>query len=260
MNASKKVYFITGAFVNSTSWDLWKAYFESKGYYVVIPIWPTKEGTTKILKDKHPDSILGTLTLHELFTFYSELIKQEKEKPIAIGHSVGGLIVQILLQENLLSLGVAIHSAAPKGVISFQFSFFKSLWKPFGMFKSKNTPHLMSLEEWQYAFTNNMSLYDQKETYEKFLIPESRRIIRGLFTNAAKVKFNKKMQPLLFVAGSHDNLMPANLNFLNYKKYKNSISVTDYKEFEGINHFVLGGKHWEQTANYIINWVKQHEN
>tara|TARA_R110002033_G_scaffold58464_1_gene107775 strand:- start:9701 stop:10483 length:783 start_codon:yes stop_codon:yes gene_type:complete len=260
MNVTKKVYFMTGAFVNSNSWDQWKSYIESVGYHVVIPIWPTKEGTTKILKDKHPDPQLGALTFNELLCFYSELIKQETEKPIAIGHSIGGLIVQLLLQKNLLSIGVAIHSVPPQGVVTFHFSFFKSLWKPFGFFKSKYTPHLMSLEEWQYAFTNNMSLYEQKESYDKFLIPESRRIIRELFIKPAKVNFNKKKQPLLFVAGSNDNLMPASLNFLNYKKYKNSISVTDYKEFEGVNHFVLCGKHWEQTADYIINWIKQHEN
>ncbi len=260
MSANRQVYFITGAFVNNNSWDNWKIYFEQNGYNVIIPIWPAKEGTTKMLRDKHPDSILGALTLNELFNYYVGLIKKEKEKPLAIGHSVGGLIVQWLLQENLLSMGVAIHSVPPSGVVNFHLSFFKSLWKPFGLFKSKNIPHLMSLEEWQYAFTNDMGLHEQKESYEKFLIPESRRIIRELVTNSVKINFDKKKQPLLFVAGSTDNMMPASLNFQNYKKYRKNASITDYKEFEGINHFVLGKKEWKANADYIINWIKQHNN
>lgn len=260
MNINKKVFFITGAFIHSTSWDNWKTYFETKGYTVVIPSWPAKIGTTKVLIDKHPDTNLGAFTLKDLFKHYLELMKLENEKPIAIGHSLGGLIVQLLLQENLIEMGVAIHSVPPKGVYTFQYSFFKSLWKPLGLFQSKYTPHLMTIEEWQYAFTNNMSIEMQKDSYDKFLIPESRRIIRGFFTKSAKINFKSKKQPLLFVAGSNDHMMPANLNFLNFKRYKKSASITDYKEFEGINHFAFGGNYWDDIAEYIINWIKQHEN
>lgn len=258
MDSSKKIYFVTGAFINSNSWDTWRTFFESKGYDVIIPIWPFKEGTTEALRAKHPDAILGTLTLSQLLIYYTEIIKKEEKKPMAIGHSLGGLIVQLLLQANHLSMGVAIHSMPPKGVYTFQLSFFKSLWKPFGFFKSKNTSHLMTLKEWQYAFTNSMDFKEQKETYEKFLIPESRRIIRSFLTKSAKVNFKNKKHPLLFVAGSNDHMMPPRLNFLNFTKYKNSPSVTNYKEFEGINHFVLGGKQWEKIAAYIMNWLKQH--
>ena len=258
MNNRKKIFLVSGAFVNANSWANWKVYFESKGYEIIIPVWPSKEGSVEELRKKHPDSILGNLRLSELFKFYIELIKQEEEKPIAIGHSVGGLIVQLLLQENLLLMGIAIHSVPPKGVTSFHYSFYKALWKPFGIFKSKKMPHLMSLKEWQYAFTNDMSFNEQKDSYDNYLIPESRRIIRGLFSNSAKVDYSKKQRPLLFVAGSNDNMMPASLNFSNYKKYKYSPSLTDYKEFEGINHFVISGKHWNETATYILNWIKQH--
>ncbi|MBK0368321.1 alpha/beta fold hydrolase [Flavobacterium agrisoli] len=255
---TKKIFFISGAFINSNSWDYWKTFFQSKGYEVIIPVWPAKEGTVQELRKKHPDAILGKLSLEALVKFYIELLRKEEEKPIAIGHSVGGLIVQLLLQENLLFMGIAIHSVPPKGITNLEFSFYKALWKSIGIFKSKKIPHLMSLKEWQYAFTNTMSLKDQKDAYDTYLIPESRRIIRGLFTNTAKVDYSKKKYPLLFIAGSKDNMMPANLNFKNYKMYQYSPSITDYKEFEGINHFVISGKKWSQTAAYVLNWIKQH--
>ena len=116
----------------------------------------------------------------------------------------------------------------------------------------------MTLKEWQYAFTNGMNLEDQRGSYERYLIPESRRIIRGFLTQTAKVDFSKKREPLLFVSGCNDHMMPANLNFLNYSKYKNSDSITNYKEFEDVNHYLLGGGKWHEIADYIINWIKQH--
>ena len=44
----------------------------------------------------------------------------------------------------------------------------------------------------------------------------------------------------------------------NYKKYKNTGSVTDYREFKGRNHFVLGQPTWKEDAGYILNWIEAH--
>ncbi|MCY1247482.1 hypothetical protein D9M72_608190 [compost metagenome] len=51
--------------------------------------------------------------------------------------------------------------------------------------------------------------------------------------------------------------MPASLNYKNYKKYKNNGSVTNYKEFEGKNHFVLGLPTWKEEADYALNWIQK---
>jgi hypothetical protein len=37
----------------------------------------------------------------------------------------------------------------------------------------------MSFPTWQYAFTNGMSLEEQKKAYEENTIPESKRAARG---------------------------------------------------------------------------------
>ena len=128
---------MTGAFVNNNFWEQWQTYFELRGFEVLIPVWPPKKGSVTYLRNLHPDPILGEFTLKELLHYYRLLIEKENEKPIAIGHSVGGLIVQLLLQENLLHMGVAIHSAPPWGVIGFNYSFFRSLWRPFGFSRIK---------------------------------------------------------------------------------------------------------------------------
>lgn len=256
---TKNVLFITGAFVTNLGWEPWKAYFESKGYQTANPAWPYKEGTAAEARQRHPDAAgLGSLTIQELLAHFINIIKQYPEPPILIGHSYGGLITQLLINRGYGAAGIAIHSVPPFGVLTLEPSFFKATWGPLGFFTNVNKPFLMNLSQWQYAFTNGMSLEEQERSYYENVIPESKRISRGGVTPAAKVDFKKPHAPLLIMSGSEDHIMPASLNLSNFKKYKqDNGSVTDYKEFKGRNHFVVGAPGWKENADYILDWIEK---
>ncbi len=254
---SKTILFITGAFVTHRIWDKWKLWFEAKGYTCIIPSWPHKDATASELRSRRPnDSALARLTLDELVAYYEKIAANLPEKPIAIGHSLGGLIVQLLINKDVVESGIAIHSVPPKGVFSFEWPFLKSMWKPLGYFTSINKTHLMRLKEWKYAFTNGMDESEQAAAYEEYCIPESKRVIRGALGNAAKIDFEKHHNPLLFITGDNDHITPNSLNYENYIKYEKGHSVTDYKEFKGRNHFVLGLPTWQEEAEYIHSWLE----
>lgn len=254
-NQSKTVGFITGAFVHHSCWDEWKAYFESNGYQTIAPPWPHKNASPEALRNSLPNEEIASNRLAALTDHYDKIVRQLPEKPILIGHSIGGLIVQLLLQRGLGSAGVAIHSVPPQGIMTFKFSFLKAGWGPLGFFTSVKRSFLMSFRQWQYAFTNGMDPDAQKEAYYKFAIPESKLIVRDTITKAAKVNFGNAHAPLLLTSGSDDHSIPASLNYANYLKYKNSNSVIDYKEFKGRNHFVLGQPTWKEDADYILEWI-----
>ena len=55
---------------------------------------------------------------------------------------------------------------------------------------------------------------------------------------------NQDRAPLLFIAGSEDNLMPPSVNQSNAKHYRHSKSITDYKEFPGRSHYIVGQDGW----------------
>src|SRR5690606_34614706 len=135
---------------------------------------PHKEGTAKEVRSRQPKDVqLARLTLSELLDHYAGVIKQLPEKPIIVGHSLGGLVTQILLNRGLAEAAVVIHSVPPQGVIPYEFSFLKSTWKALGLFTSLDKTYLMDFSTWQYAFTNGMSLAEQQKTYEENIIPES---------------------------------------------------------------------------------------
>lgn len=254
---STHVLFITGAFVTHHCWDDWKIYFNSKGYHTIAPPWPFKEGNNAAeLRNRQPhDTDLAALTLSELIEHYAAIAQQFAEKPIIIGHSLGGLITQILLNHGLAAAAVAIHSVPPQGIIPYEFSFLKGGWKSLGLFTSLQKTYLMSFKDWQYAFVNGMSLDEQHKAYEAFTIPESKTVARGGLTSAAKVDFKKPHAPLLITAGSTDHIIPTHLNKRNFNRYPQNGSVTAFKEFPGKNHFVLGQPDWKVDADYILSWL-----
>lgn len=258
----KTIVLITGAFVSNSGWDEWKSYYESKGYNVIAPAWPHKEGSANVLRLSKSDGPISELTLQEVVDYHARIIDALPEKPILIGHSFGGLIVQLLVQQGKASVGIAYHSVPPKGVLTTKFSFVKSLWYPLGLFRSVDKSYLMSFPHWQYTFTNGMELSEQKNYYDKLVIPESRRLMWGALKKGAKVDFKKAHVPLLFVSGSDDNIIPASLNKKTYKKYKKNQpegSITDYKEFEGRNHLAMSQKNWKEDADFILDWILKND-
>jgi pimeloyl-ACP methyl ester carboxylesterase len=249
---TKTIVFIHGMYMNPLCWEHWMDYFQTKGYQCLAPAWSGRDKAVEILRKQHPDPQLGNLTLSDVITRFADVIKSLAEKPILIGHSMGGLAVQLLLQKDLAAAGVAIDSAPPMGVLTTKWSFLKSNWPHITPFISQRKPIEMTFERFQYTFVNGMALTEQRAAYERYVVPESRRVPRESLL--ARVDFKQPHPPLLLIAGSSDHLIPASLNRTNYARYKSSNSVIDFKEFAGRNHFILGQKGWEEVAEYIHSW------
>lgn len=256
---TKNVLFVTGAFVTHHSWDEWVAYFNGKGYNAINPPWPHKDGTVTELRNRQPNDVaLATLTLSQLIDHYANIAKSFSEKPIIIGHSLGGLITQVLLNRDLAAAAVTLHSVPTLGVFPYEYSFLKAGWRSLGLFTSVKKTYLMSFKTWQYAFVNGMSLTDQQHAYDISTIPESKTVARGGLTKAAAVDYNKPHAPYLMTAGSNDHIIPPHLNYRNYKRYKkDNGSILDYKEFPGRNHYVVNQPTWKENADYVIDWLRR---
>ncbi len=251
------IVFIHGMYMTPLCWENWQDFFQAKGYRCIAPAWPGRDKPVQTLRKNHPDPELGGLTLTQVIEHHARLIQDLHEKPILIGHSMGGLIVQLLLQKNAGVAGVAIDSAPPQGVFSMELAFLKSNWPHINPFVSQANPIQMTLERFQYTFVNNLPVELQQAAYERYVVPESRRVPAQSLTKVAAIDFSRSHPPLLLVAGSNDHLIPASLNQTNYRKYKHSPSITDYKEFSGRTHFTIGQSGWEEVAGYIADWLDE---
>jgi len=245
-------------FMNSACWEGWKPYFEGKGYRVLAPNWPGRDAPVDALRRAHPDPDLGKLTLTDVVDFHADLVQKLDEPPVIVGHSMGALVAQILVNRGLGATGVAIDSAPPVGVFTPAWSFLKANFPMISPFVSPGQPHLMTLPQFQYAFVNSLPLAEQQAAYERYVVPESRRVPQeSLLGKVARIDFKKPHAPLLLTAGSIDHIIPASLNRINYSRYAASPSPVEFKEFPGRTHFVIGQKDWEEVADYVLDWISK---
>lgn len=249
------IVLIHGMFMSPLCWENWIPRYQAKGYKVLAPAWPGRDKPVEELRKRHPDPELAKLKLSNVVEHFADLINSLGEKPALIGHSMGGLVVQLLLQRDLAVAGVAIDPAPPGGVFTTAFSFLRSNLPALNPFR-QTQPMLMTFEQFQYAFVNTLAPDKQHAAYDRYVVPESRGVPTSSLGAAGKIDFRKPHPPLLITAGEKDHIIPASLNKTNYDKYKISPSMTEFKEFPGRDHFGIGENGWEEVADYCLKWLE----
>jgi pimeloyl-ACP methyl ester carboxylesterase len=253
----RSVVFLTGTFIGNNCWEEWITYFGSKGYRCIAPAWPYKDDPPEELRNRPAIDAIASNTLTSLTDYFVSIINALPEKPILIGHSLGGLVVQLLLQRELGIAGVAIHSFPPQGINRFWLSFLKAIWEAMVLLSSSKKTYMMSFNKWRYTIVNGLEYEEQKELYYLYAIPESKKIIREAFKCAVKIDFRRSHTPLLFTSGGNDMLIPSSLNYANYKRYLAVDSITDYEEFKDHGHLVFGNHAWKKEADHILYWLSE---
>ncbi|WBV61832.1 alpha/beta hydrolase [Chryseobacterium camelliae] len=252
---TKTIVLIHGLFVNNTSWSEWKTYFEAQGYTVHTPANPGHAGNPVDLKKNIP-SDLKDVGFDDVVAHLSRFIDTLPEKPIVIGHSFGGLMVQKLIDMGKAVAGVSIDGAPPKNVMA-PFATVKIVWPVVNFFKG-NTVFMGSKEWYHKAFFNNYSKEESDKLYEAVAAPESRKLARDpLFKSSAKLDLKKPHEPLLFIAGEKDHIFAANFSRTIAGAYKDKNSIVDFKEFPGRSHFIAGEKGWKEVADYVLDWLRK---
>jgi pimeloyl-ACP methyl ester carboxylesterase len=254
---------IHGAWLSSSSWANFADYFEHRGYDVSAPEWPRKDGDVEELREATED--LKGLGLNEIVDHYQAAIEELEEPPVLVGHSFGGLIVELLLDRGLGRAGVAMSPAPPKGILVLPFSSLKAAAPALAHPSRWHGVVPLTLEEFTYGFVNTMSAEDAAAAYETYAVPETGQIFfEAGFANfhlhpPTEVHF--KMQdraPLLIVGADKDNTVPASLakkQFEKYEKHEAYDAQTDYVEFADRPHLMMVDEGWEEIAAEIDRWL-----
>ncbi|OLC53277.1 MAG: hypothetical protein AUH85_14570 [Chloroflexi bacterium 13_1_40CM_4_68_4] len=254
--------FIHGAWVTARCWDPFVAYFSTYGYSCLAPNWPYKDAPPAQLREAPPPQLAG-LGVTEIVDHYARAIRVLPEPPILIGHSYGGLFVQMLLDRGLGRAGVAVSPAPPRGVLALYPTTIRANVGVLGRWGGWRKIIPPSFGEFAYGFLNNVPPAEQRAVYEAHAVPETGRIFfQAAFalldgSKATRVNFaNATRAPLLITAGTNDhNVTPAMVR-VNYRKYRGSPAQTDYQEFPGRSHWVIAENGWEEVASYISGWLE----
>ncbi len=256
MANSTTIVFIHGLHENGHCWNEWLLFFEELGYVCHSPHYPYHEGIPAELR-QNPAKSLAKLRLNDVVEHYAAFIaRQCIGLPILIGHSMGGLVVQKLLQAGKGAAGICITSASPKGVLSLKWSFIRSNIGVINPLRG-NSIYCAGKEWFHYAICNTLTRQQSDEIYEKAVVPESRNIPRSSRFSDGYIDFSKPHKPLLFVSAENDHIIPISLNRKNVKAYKDSESRTDFIAFKDRSHSICVQSGWQEVAGYIATWIKE---
>jgi pimeloyl-ACP methyl ester carboxylesterase len=263
MSTPDTVVLIHGFWVTPRSWVDWITRYERKGFRVLAPAYPGFEVEVEALRaDPRP---IAETTLPKIVAHLESVIGDLPAAPILMGHSAGGLLVQLLLDRRHGAAGVAINSAPTEGVKVVPVSQIRSTFAVFRRPGNRHRAIGFSFEQWRYAFTNTFPEDEARRLYERLHIPAPGSVIWGnLFAGVQPghqdtwVDYdNDHRAPLLFLSGTEDHLMPPSVQRANLRHYR-SDTVTELKEFEGRAHLMPLQEGWEEVADHALDWAVSH--
>lgn len=251
---SKTIMLIHGAWLNSKCWDGFKARYEAQGYSVIAPDWPFDDRDPGELRAS-PRPELARVGQRELVDHYERLIRALPEPPILIGHSMGGVVIQYLLDRGLGAVGVAIDPAPTPGVMLGRHALWSCLpvfLDPFSMRKVKT----MSRRYFRRRFAQTVRGDQADALYDRYIVPTPGKIYWDGIVNAMKIRWdNPRRAPLLLIAGEIDLIADASMVRHIYQKQRQAPSLTQYKEFSGRSHWTCLDPGWEQVADFALDFA-----
>ncbi|MGB6310832.1 MAG: alpha/beta hydrolase [Steroidobacteraceae bacterium] len=257
---SKTILLVHGAWVTPDCWTNFRTLIEAKGHQVVVPAWPYMDRPVGELRH-NPDSRLAKQTIKGLVDYFEEQILALPTPPILMGHSFGGLIVQMLLDRGLGAAGVAIDAGPPRGVLP-SFTAIKSALPVLLAWRGWNRILSMSYESFSKTFANTLAATDRQATYHRYIVPAPGRIYfqAALGIGNAVTFNNPKRPPLLLIAAHEDRTSTTSMVRAMYKKHRRAPSRTDILEFPARSHWLIAEPGWEHVADKALAWAVVHAN
>jgi non-heme chloroperoxidase len=256
------IVFIHGLWMHSSTWKPWMQFFAQHGYESLNPDWPG-DGAT-VAESRANKKAIANHSIKEVADGYAKVISALPAKPILIGHSFGGLMVQILLGRGLAAAGIAIDPAPIKGVWQLPLSALKSsfpvLGNPFNLTKSVS----LTQKQFRYAFANALPEEESKTLYENFTVPSPARplfqVAFATLNPGAQNKVNTANTtrgPLLITSGDKDHIVPPVICRATLKQYRKSRAITELKSFANRGHSLALDHGWTEIAEYSLKWLNE---
>jgi non-heme chloroperoxidase len=263
-NASGRtpVVFVHGLWLLASSWERWAALFEEAGYAAVMPGWPDDPETVAEARE-NPRALAGK-TVGRVAAHLEEVLGRLERKPALVGHSFGGLLVQLLAGESLAEVTVAIDPAPFRGVLPLPLSALRAaspvLVNPLNRARAVS----LSYRQFRYAFANAVSEQEAGELYDKFAVPApGAPLFQAAFANInplTELRVNSQSPtrgPLLITSGARDNTVPWAIANAAYKRQVRNRGVTEIVEIAGRGHGLTIDSGWREVAETALAFVKR---
>ena len=256
------VVFVHGLWLLPSSWDRWAALFEEAGYVALTPGWPDDPGTVEEA-NAHPEVFAGK-SVGQVADHFEEVIRGLDRKPAIVGHSFGGLLVQMLAGRGIASATVSIDTAPFRGVLPLPISALRASKPVLGNPFNRHRAVPLTYDQFRFAFANAVDEDEAKQLYETYAVPASgvplfQAAAANLnpWTEAKADVHNPDRGPLLVIAGLSDNTSPLAINKAAYEQQSKNAGVTELAEIPDRGHALTIDHGWQEVAETALAFIKR---
>jgi alpha-beta hydrolase superfamily lysophospholipase len=231
--------------------------FVEQGYAtqaLCLPYHYSKTEHTRASKEK-----LAHTRLQEYVEYIVERVKQESKPPIMVGHSMGGLLVQLVAAQVSCQRLILLSSAAPAGINGLSFSVFRTLGSNILRFPLWKSITEVKLKNIRYGLANSQSAAFQQEIYNSATYESGMatfQIAMGLLLrsrSASYVDTHKIQCPVLIVGGTADRMTPISIQ---HKIAESFGSRAQLVEIPSCCHWTVGGAYFSDIRAKIFKWLE----
>jgi non-heme chloroperoxidase len=262
-NASGKqpVVFVHGLWLLDSSWDRWAALFEDAGYVAVTPGWPDDPLSVEEAH-AHPQVFAGK-SVGDVAAYQEMIIERLDRKPALIGHSFGGVLVQILAGRGLSAATCAVDPAPSRGVLPLPLAALKAASPVLVNPANRHRAVTLTFDQFRFGFANAVSEEEAHELYEQFHvagsgIPLFQAALANLnpATEVNAAKTGDDRGPLLVMSGERDHQAPHAIAWATYQaQKKNEHFATEFVEIPDRGHSLTIDSGWQQVATTCLDFV-----
>jgi pimeloyl-ACP methyl ester carboxylesterase len=261
-NSSGKtpVVFVHGLWLLDSSWDRWASFFEDAGYVAVTPGWPNDPPTVEAAR-ADPDVFAGK-SVGDVAAYQQRVIEKLDKKPAIIGHSFGGLLVQILAGRGLAAATVAIDPAPSRGVLPLPAAALKAASAVLTNPANRHRAVALTFDQFRYGFANALTEDEAKEVYETYHVAGSGiPIFQAAFANInprSETKADNKNPdrgPMLIIGGELDHQAPWAITEATYKRQRKNTSTTEIVEMPNRGHSLTIDHGWQEVAQTALDFI-----
>jgi pimeloyl-ACP methyl ester carboxylesterase len=173
---------------------------------------------------------------------------RELDRPIVIGHSLGGLVTQWMAERNLIRAAILVSPAPPRGisVLSPPILARMATYLPALLLSRAFLPSAAHLD----ALVLNCVPAAERAAVRGRFVADSGRAAREIALGAFTVQPRAVRAPMLVVGAEHDRFIPVGVSRRIAARYHAPFHVA-----AGHGHFLFAEPGWEREASVVLDWI-----
>ncbi|EGW40898.1 alpha/beta hydrolase [Desulfosporosinus sp. OT] len=250
---NETIVMIHGMWCGAWVWDNYKTFFKQNGFDCITPSLRFHD----VDSNEPPNPEVGIASVSDYVEDIKNIVNTLEKPPILMGHSMGGMLAQIVGSQIPTKAIICITTAGPFGISLIQpLSVLRSFISISTKWNWWKKPMRQTFNEAAYSMLHLLPIEEQRRIYNRLVFDSGRALFETSYMNfdsekACKFDEFEITSPILFISAKEDRIIPSS----SVKKCAAKYMKSTYKEFDDHAHWIIGEPGWQDVSEYINRWI-----